>query len=127
VFDIFLPLDYRGDIVVMLGPDQPLRPIPAAEALDNSFAVLPNPAGKITGDLQRPVPPVGHHVQPTAHYRIVARREQLNKRPADGRVKPGHDGVIREEISGGGFCYDLSMSRRGVIRPCLLGSPHPAA
>lgn len=94
MLDVLFPLDRRSDVVVILGPNQPLETIPLCEPLDDTLSMLPGTSGEVASyaDIKRSVASVRHHVDPTTLHAEIVRGSAIEHHgEGDGWVKPGHD------------------------------------
>lgn len=87
MFDGFLALDGKPDIVMPLEIDKSFQIVLLGEAVGHAFAVLPGATYKIgsDADIQRSIRSVGHDVNPTAAY-------DGSIAIVDARIKSAHDG-----------------------------------
>jgi len=91
---IVLPLDRCLDIRVAFGVYEPFQPVALRKAIDETLAMLPCAAGKVTGHprVEDAVRAIGHHIDPRVlHLRTLSEHRSLGNAPVDGRDKPGHD------------------------------------
>src|SRR5579883_736823 len=99
MFQVLFPLDRGPDVIVLLGIDQPLQPIPRRESFDDSVMMLPRTTRKIAGhaDIERAVWPVRYDVDPsTPHREFIASRRGLGNHDVDelGDDESWTEGVV---------------------------------
>jgi hypothetical protein len=83
MLQIFLALDRCPDVVVTLCIDQALQAVFPGEATDDAFPMFPYAPCKIAGDadVERPVRPIRHHVDPAALHRRIVGIEGPKRQP----------------------------------------------
>src|SRR5437868_220073 len=89
----FLSLYCSPDVVIVLDIDEALESILFGKAVGYTFSMFPYPAPQVArhANIQRPVRPIGHYVNPTARHLLKAallRVPVRNARRWPGQARP---------------------------------------